>query len=111
MFAARGARDDPARDRLTPARLPRRVQATGPQSKRSTPLSRRKPMASHGRGILRIAFACDTFLQMHRRKPASPPLSEEERESSGVGVTRLTNGPILQGHFRSDGRRKHEPIL
>jgi hypothetical protein len=28
-----------------------------------------------------------------------------------VGVTRLTHGPILPGHFRSDGRRKDEPIL
>src|SRR5260370_23856613 len=59
-FRDKAARHDRATG-LTPARLPRRVQATGPQSKRSTPLSRRKPMASHGRGILPIAFACDTL--------------------------------------------------
>ena len=60
-------------------------------------------MARDGRGILRIAFACDTpsskLSQVHRRKPISQPLQVHVRRTFLRECDAVHTRPNSSGHF------------
>jgi len=60
-------------------------------------------MARDGRGILRIAFACDTpsskLSQVHRRKPISQPLQMHVRRTFLRECDAVHTRPNSSGHF------------